>query len=398
MKTLILLNSLVFTFSISGIFLIFLFTPLLTWIVNLIKGKKTFQYSTSHPSVSMITVVHNAEDLIVDKIKNFLSLNFPSNDYEIIIFSDGSTDETEKMVKPFIDKKVYFFSSPIHEGKINGMNKSVQSCSGETIVFSDVDAILESDAIINLVNYLSDPEIGGVCGKRIIYGNSKKLQKAQSDYISFDSAIKKLESQIGSMSSNDGKLFSIKKDLYQPIPPGVTDDLYTCLAVVKQNKRFLFEPEAKAFIKVPSRSPAHEIERRRRVVTGSLRGIYLMKEVLNPFKYGIFSLNLFINKIIRRFLPVFLFLLFSSSLFLSFYNLFIKTFFFFQIAFYSLAFSYWALFQHISSLKLARRGSSTAYYFCLGCYGTLLGLLDFLMGKQIVKWKPLKTDKQISGK
>jgi hypothetical protein len=115
--------------------------------------------------------------------------------------------------------------------------------------------------------------------------------------------------------------------------------------------------------------------------------------LLNPFKYGLFSLSLIINKIVRRLLPICLLFLFISSLFLSFYNMIFKIVLFPQIGFYFVAFSYWILFQHIPSLKIVRRISSLVYYFCLGNYGTLLGLFDFLMGRQIVKWKPVKTDK-----
>ncbi len=389
MNALIIVNSLLFAFSMLGILLVFLFYPLFIWVVYLIKEKKIIKFSTIHPSISLIIVVHNAEHLIVDKIRNSILLNYPSDNYEVIIFSDGSTDGTENLIKPYIGKKVRLFSSSTHEGKISAINNAVQNCSGEIIVFSDVDAILESNAIVNLVKYFADPKVGGVCGQRIICKDDKKLKNVQSDYISFDSIIKKFESRIGNISSNDGKLFAIKRELFLPIPPAVTDDLYVCLSIAKQNHRFLFEPEAKAFIKVPSRSPEHEVERRRRIVSTSLRGIWL----LNPFKYGLFSLSLIINKIVRRLLPICLLFLFISSLFLSFYNMIFKIVLFPQIGFYFVAFSYWIFFQHIPSLKIVRRISSLVYYFCLGNYGTLLGLFDFLMGRQIVKWKPVKTDK-----
>lgn len=375
-----------------GILLVFLFYPLFIWILYLIKDKKQIKVSSFNPTISLITVVHNAENLIVDKIKNSLSLSYPSDNYEIIIFSDGSTDNTESKVKPFINKNVHFFSSITHEGKISGMNKAVQSSSGEIIVFSDVDAILEKDAIINLVKYFSNPTIGGVCGQRVISEDNKGLKGAQSSYIGFDSTIKILESQTGSISSNDGKLYAVRRRLFMPIPTPVMDDLYVCLSIVKQNFRFVFEPNAKAYIKIPSRNTAHEIQRRRRIVTGSLTGIYLMRELLNPFHYGIFSIRLTINKIVRRFLPVLLILFFFCSLFLSFYISLIKAMFFLQITFYFLAFCYPLLLQNICRIKIVTKAASLAYYFCLGNYGTLLGLFDLLIGKQIVKWKPLKTD------
>ena len=349
--------------------------------------------SSLFPSVSIITVVHNGEDLIMEKIENSLSLNYPSDRYEIIIFSDGSTDGTEKKVKQITDTRIHFFSSPIHEGKNHAMNRAFPESSGEILIFSDVDAMLDSNAIGNLVQYFTDLEVGGVCGQRVIHEDRQKLQKAQSDYIKFDSAIKHLESQIGSISSNDGKLYAIRRTLFQPIPPTVTDDLYLCLSVVRQHYRFLFEPGAMAFIRVPSRNAAHEVRRRRRIVSRSLNGIYIMREIMNPFTYGMFSIRLFVNKVMRRLLPLFLILIFLSSMVLSLYDPFVKIVLFFQIIFYTLAFSYGTFFYSIKGFSLVKRITSVAYYFCVGNYGTLMGLIDFIMGRQIVKWEPLKTDK-----
>ena len=328
---LIIVNSLLFTFSLFGILLVIILYPLFIWILYLVKYKKPIKVSSFNPTISLMTVVHNAQDLIVEKINNLLSLNYPSDNVEIIIFSDGSTDKTENNVKPFINEKIHYFSSTAHEGKNKAINETINNCSGEIIIFSDADAYLDSDAIKYLTKYFVDPEIGGVCGQRIICKDNKKLKKAQSDYIKFDSLIKKLESQTGNISSNDGKLYAFKKDLFKPIHPAVTDDLYMCLSIIKQNYRFIFEPEAKAFIKIPSRNPVHEIQRRRRIVCRSLRGILLNKDILNPFKYGFFSLSLFINKIMRRFLPVFLLSMFFSSCVLSFYNHLVGIVLFLQI-------------------------------------------------------------------
>lgn len=391
MEALFLFNSIVFAISLSGILLVFLLYPLLLSMVFFIKGERAVTTAPVHPPVSLITVVHNGEDLVVGKIQNSLSLNYPSDNFEIIVYSDGSTDGTERKAESCITQNVRFISSPHFEGKNNALNRAVENAQGDILVFSDADAILDVDAILNLIKYFVDPSVGGACGQRVIGEDNKKLKKAQSDYIRFDSTIKKMENKIGSISSNDGKLYAVRKELFQPIPSAVTDDLYVCLSIVKQGYRFLFEPNSRAFIKVPSRSPKHELERRRRIVCRSLRGIFLQKELLNPLKYGIFSLSLVTNKLNRRLLPAYLLVLFLSSAFLSLYNALMRVFFFSQVAFYLLALSYPFL-ENTKGLGVVKKLSSLPYYFCIGNYGTLLGLIDFIMGKQITKWQPFKTE------
>jgi biofilm PGA synthesis N-glycosyltransferase PgaC len=361
------------------------------WAFYLIKRKRMVQFTEKLPSVSLIIVVRNEEELIETKIRNSLSLNYPDDKYEIVLFSDGSTDQTEKKAKSFTDNKMHVFASPHHEGKNSALNKAVRHSSGDILVFTDVDAVLDADALIKLVKYFGDPEVGGVCGKKVIIKDGIRLEEAQDIYSRFASLIKNLESRTGSISSNDGTLYAIRKNFFKDIPPAVTDDLYVCLSIARQHYRFLFEPDAHAYIKAPSRSYTHEMQRRRRIVSTSLRGIFMLKELLNPFQYGLFSLNLFVNKILRRFLPVFLLLLLLSTLILSLHNLLFRIILALQIAFYALAFLYWIFLQHMKR-NIIIKIASISFYFCIGNYGTLLGFIDFLKGKQITKWDPLKTD------
>ena len=385
---------LVFILSAAGVILVFLLNPLLSLLAVLIKGKKTVKTSSIYPPVSLITVVHNAQNLILDKIKNSLSLDYPSERFEFVIFSDGSTDDTESKIKNLGNGEIRLLSNPVHEGKNSGINSAVQHCNGEIIVFSDAGAMIDKDGIKNLVKYFADPDIGGVCGELVIVKDKTRFSEAQSDYWRFDRTIRILESQAGSISSNTGTLYAIRRELFNPLPPAVTDDLYNCLSVVKQNYRFIFVPDAMSFTQARSIGPAHEVGRRRRIVNRSLRSICLMRELLNPFKFGIFSINLLNRNVIRRLLPVCLIMMFTSNLYLSFYSPWYKAMFLLQVAFYLSALFYGTLFQKASAFGGAARIAALAYYFCIGNYGTLLGLMDFITGKQFVKW----TSVRINGK
>jgi len=392
LSSLISINLILVSLSLTGIALLFVLYPLLLFMLSRLQKKEKVKYDDSRPFVSLLIVVRNAETLIDDKIHNSLALDYPREKYEVVVFSDGSTDKTEKKLASFEDKRLKVFSSNVHDGKSKGINRSVNNCMGDIIVFSDVDAILEPAALEKLVRHYADPDIGGVCGQRIIHKDDTQLKDAQKGYIKFDSLVKELESRIGSITSNDGKIYSIRKELFTPIEEAVTDDLFISLSVVRQRRRFIFEPKAKAYIRVPSRNPAHEIQRRRRIVPASLRGIWLSKELLNPMKYRFFSIGLIINKIIRRLLPVCLSVLLLSSLIVSVYSPFFAVLFAAQSVFYLLAVLYPILFRRISGLKPAKKVASLAYYFCLGNYATFLGLLDFTMGRKISRWEPIKTD------
>jgi cellulose synthase/poly-beta-1,6-N-acetylglucosamine synthase-like glycosyltransferase len=386
------INIFLFAFSLLGIVLVFVLYPLGLFIVSLFVRKRHPTPREKSPKLSLVIAVYNAERMIDEKIQNSLSLRYPKEKLEIIFSSDGSTDRTEKIIDTYKGLGVNLFSSPFHEGKADALNRAVEGCSGEIIIFTDADALLSPDSLDHILIHYDDPKIGGVCGQRVIYKEESDLRSAQKHYIRFDSTIKLLESRIGSITSNDGKIYSIRRKLFQPIETAVTDDLYTCLSIIRQGYRFIFEPEARAYIRLPSRNPSHEVQRRRRIVSRSLRGLWLMGGVLNPFRYGLYSIGLIINKVLRRVLPIFFIFLFLSSGVLGLYNLWIRLIWFLQLGGYTLAFFYPLSLKTSEELKYFRKVASIAYYFCVGNYGTLLGLLDFLSGRKVTKWEPVKTD------
>ena len=390
MEPLLITSFVVLGLSVAGIVVVFLGYPLSLWLLAR-RRKETPAESSLEPTVSMLVAVRNAEACIGEKIENTFALEFPADRLEMVVVSDGSTDGTEAIVKRIADPRVRFIACAEHEGKTEALNRGIRSCTGDLVVFSDADAFLAPDALRKLLRHFRVPAVGGVCGRRGIRERSSALEAPQSRYIELDSAIKVLESRIGSITSNDGKLYAIRRQLFRPIAAAVTDDLYVALNVVHQGYRFIFEPEALAFVRLPSRNPAHEIERRKRIVSRSLRGIFLRKELLNPFRFGIYAFGLAINKVARRLLPLFLILLFASTAALSLRLPFMRVVLAAQTGFYLAALVYPLLSRWLRSRRLAR-AAAMPFYFCVGNYGTLLGLIEFARGRKITKWDPKKTD------
>ena len=386
------INALLFWVSLCGIFLVFVLYPALVLVISLCTGKNQVAQSAENIFVSLIVVVHNGEAIIKDKIENCLSLNFPLNKLEILFFSDGSTDKTNEIIQSYEGYGIKFLGSAYHYGKIAGLNEAVKGCSGDVIVFSDADALLDRNALNRIVRHYADPEVGGVCGRMVIFKGGSWADSAQKSYARLDTALRSLESKIGSITANSGGLYSVRRKLFKPILSGVTDDLYVCLSVIQQKYRFIFEAEAKAFIRAPSRTPSHEIQRRRRIVTQSLRGIFSVKDIMNPFHYGFYSVGLVINKVLRRLVPVFLLLVFLSTFLLAFEKPLMRGFVFAQLLFYGLGLSRLSvkkMRRSPSKPKLLERIADVFSYFCIGNYGTLLGLISFLSRKKIEKWEPV---------
>jgi cellulose synthase/poly-beta-1,6-N-acetylglucosamine synthase-like glycosyltransferase len=340
--------------------------------------------------VSILIAARNAEDLIEKKVRDSLDLSLPAGEIELVVVSDGSTDSTTDVLVGIADPRLKTIAVAEHRGKAQALNAGFDHCTGDIVVFSDVDASIAQTSFERLLRPFGDPAVGGVCGRRVVASAAAGLDDAQGRYIDFDSWIKTLESHLGSITSNDGKLYAARRDLFQSIPDAVTDDLFVLLSVVRRQRRFVFAPAATATIPAPSRNPAHELVRRRRIVSTSLRCIRLQRAVLNPRHFGFYALGLFINKVLRRLLPVFLLLLYLSTGVLAPVKPWAAALFWLQSGFYLLALVGLLGMQRPSAWRPMGRITSLASYFVLGNAGTLLGVIAFLRGRCVVKWDPVK--------
>ncbi len=343
------------------------------------------------PTVAIITAARNAAALLPAKLQNFRELEYPPERLILLIASDASTDKTRAIVEAAGDSRIQLVEQTERLGKAAAMNLAMTRTDAEMLLFSDADALLTSDAVQKLARHFADPQVGGVCGQRIAARSGARLRDAQQTYIHFDSTLKRIESARGRISSNDGKIHMIRRALFEPIPPDVTDDLYTALSVIAQGYHFVFEPEAVAEVNIPSRDALHEIQRRRRIVIRSLTGICRMRRVLNPRRFGWFSAGLLINKVGRRFLPFFLLILFTGLIQMAFTSPYAVPIGAVAAVMFVIAAAYiWAAIS--TGYPFLLKPVRLAQYMLAGFTGTAWGVIDFLTGRRISVWEPRKKD------
>src|SRR3989338_6061479 len=119
------------------------------------------QKGSYEPKISVILSVWNEEDVIKEKLRNLLSLDYPKEKMEILVGSDGSTDKTTQIIRGFNDPRIHLLERPRRQGKMATLNELVQAARNETIVFCDARQTFAPNAIRELVANLADHnEIG----------------------------------------------------------------------------------------------------------------------------------------------------------------------------------------------------------------------------------------------
>ena len=68
--------------------------------------RRPVKKASIQPSVSLLVPAHNEAHVIEPKIRNSLALDYPTDRLEIVIASDGSTDETEAIARRFENGRV----------------------------------------------------------------------------------------------------------------------------------------------------------------------------------------------------------------------------------------------------------------------------------------------------
>jgi len=89
------------------------------------------------PTVSIIIPTYNREHLLGRAIQSVLDQTYQN--FELIIVDDGSTDDTEKLVKSFNSEKIRYIRHGENKGPSAARNTGIQSAKGDYIAFQDSD-------------------------------------------------------------------------------------------------------------------------------------------------------------------------------------------------------------------------------------------------------------------
>ena len=256
--------------------------------------------------VSLIIAAHNEEKILEEKIRNSFELEYPRDNLEILIGSDGSTDRTEAIAAKYApDVKLYAFRQ--QSGKAAVINRLVPAAQGDILVFCDANTMLLKNVLQKLMAHFDDSKVGSVCGKLILHdAGESALGIGESIYWNLESEIKKQEGRLGTVIGANGGIYAIRKELYSPIPVGVKvmDDFYVTTRVLCAGKAVVYEPQAIGSEET-SLAAYGEFHRKVRISQANFNLLPRYIPLLNPLRplvaYGFFS-----HKLLRWLAPMLL--------------------------------------------------------------------------------------------
>ena len=190
-------------------------------------------------SASLLFCAYNETGSLRDKIANLRTLKARYPALEILAFDDGSTDGSADLLSEASDV-LTLVRGPGRNGKAHGMKQLAALATGDILVFTDANVLLDEDAIDKLLPYYVDGSVGGVLGSlRYDGAESSASASVGALYWRIEERLKDLESSTGNVMGADGSIFSIRRALYPDFPDHVLDDLTVSLAVVFAGKRLI---------------------------------------------------------------------------------------------------------------------------------------------------------------
>lgn len=375
-----------FWISLALLFYVYIGYPMLLTLLGI--GRRTVHGEVAElPSVSILIAAYNEAGDIEATLRNKLALDYPRDRMEILVVSDESTDGTDAIVEEVAaaaDIPVKLVRQQPRRGKTAGLNLVVPQASGDILVFSDANSLYEAQALRRLVACFADPAVGYATGK-MVYTNPEGalLGDGCSSYMKYENRLRERETRLGSVVGVDGGIDAMRRSLYTPLAADQLPDFVQPLKVVEQGYRVVYAPDA-LLMEAALGNAGSEYPMRVRVALRAMWALHDMRALLNPFRYGLFSLQLVSHKLLRYLAFIPLLLVFITNILLlpagPVYPLLLSG----QLLFYFLA---WL------GYRSEGRGDSPRY-LALPYYFTLLNLASlhaawrYLKGEKQVIWKP----------
>lgn len=361
----------------------------------LIRIKRIFKkpvnlfYPPNLPSVTVLIAAYNEEDIIEEKIQNTLDLDYPKDKLQVIIITDGSTDDTPVRVNKH--EAVRLMHSSLRAGKMAAIKRAISSVTGDILVFTDANTFLNKQSIKELVKHYQNPKVGAVAGeKRILVGETADASSAgEGFYWKYESLLKKWDYELYSNVGAAGELFSIRSILFEPVEADtIIDDHMIAMRIAEKGYIIAYEPLAYA-METASADSKEELKRKIRIAAGGIQSILRLKQAANPFKYPVLTFQYISHRVLRwTVTPFAMLLLFFSNaaIILNSPPVFYIVLFIAQVLFYMLSIA--GLYFERRNLRL--KALFIPFYFCMMNYAVIAGNIRYFRKQQSAAWEKSK--------
>ena len=257
------------------------------------------------PTISIVLAAYNEAEGIATTLERILACEYPAARRQILVISDGSTDETDKIVAGFAPRGVELLRQPQRRGKTAAENAARSLLRGEIIINTDASVRIDAHAVKYLVAAFDDPSVGVASGRDVSVSNvDESINPGEQAYVGYDMWVRDLETSLFGIVGASGCLYAIRRDLHmRSMPDGLSRDFGAALVAREHGYRAVSVPNAKCYVPRSS-SLRREYRRKVRTIARGLKTLWYKRALLDPMHYGVFAWMLWSHKLCRWLVPV----------------------------------------------------------------------------------------------
>lgn len=373
------MESLFWIFLIGSMYSYLLYPAILRLLP--VRADHSMGESPTLPLVTIVITVHNERARIERKLANTLEIDYPKDRLQIIVASDASTDDTDKIVKQFVAQGVILIRAEERHGKEYAQSLAIRAASGDIIVFTDTGTEVPKDGISRLVQNFTDPNVGAVSSEDRFISRDGSLA-GEGAYVKYEMWLRRLESERAGLVGLSGSFFAARREICQMWDTQAPSDFNTAINCARHGKVAVTDPKVIGYY-ADIKDETKEYRRKLRTVLRGMSGLARHAEVLNPFKYGLFAFQLWSHKVLRWLVPWFMLGALGSSLLLWWTHEIYRLAAVVQIAIYGgVAVAH--MFPSLRRKLFLRIG----YYFVQVNIAIAHAAILFLAGERMTVWQP----------
>ncbi|MBQ8066592.1 MAG: glycosyltransferase family 2 protein [Prevotella sp.] len=251
------------------------------------------------PEVTFMVCAYNEEDVVDEKMANIRQMDYPVEKLHVMWVTDGTTDGTNQRLQRYQDVKVVF--SPERRGKTAALNHGMSEVTTELTVMTDANTMVNREAIREIVRCFQDPQVGCVAGEKRVMARNEQQSAAAGEglYWRYESALKRLDSELFSAMGAAGELNAIRTKLYEPMDErALLDDFVMSMRLLEYGYRIAYTNDAYA-MEYGSADLHEESKRKRRIAAGGLQSCWWLRKLMNPLRHPVIAFQFVSHRVLR---------------------------------------------------------------------------------------------------
>jgi cellulose synthase/poly-beta-1,6-N-acetylglucosamine synthase-like glycosyltransferase len=269
--------------------------------------------------ISLVMAVHNGAHLLPAKLEHLLTLD-PHLIREVIVVSDGSTDNTASILKESVHAgaggRLRSIILDRQSGKASALNHGTAAASADILLFVDIRPRIAPGALDSLLANFADPQVGCVAGELLLStdGHDATTSAVSGLYWRYEQWIRNSEAAYDSPTGVYGGFYAIRRALAMRNPDGlILDDMFQPLSIIRQGYRSVLDRSAHVTDIWPA-THAGEFNRKLRTLAGNFQLLSVAPWLLTPKNRVL--IQFVSHKLLRLVVPYLFVLLLLTSAYL----------------------------------------------------------------------------------